>query len=283
MRIYPITRKVRAAETDIVWTEDLSLPDKPAPVVTMPGETVGVSETQRQNPLALQSAPKFTSSREVPAIDAAYPEDLSLPDFVLGTADLIDVSRTASPDTDMLGDCWLDGVALNQGVNHGNESPVFAASEDILATTRRALFEWDLTRFANLDAKVGSTMMVHFWTDHAVAILQTYTVVFSGFAARPFTESTANWTNSNALNGSDDVSKGGSALVRLDILTPQWQQSDITLTAAEFEPFLGRFMLAFVTSNSLIATPLQFTSREHVPGGPAGGQRPRLSFGFEQD
>ena len=202
------------------------------------------------------------------------------PELTRGRVINIKTDRTGTPDTDMQGDGWVDSTVGNTGINHGNESPLLVSDENIIpAVTRRGLLKWDLTRFANLSAPTGGTMDFSIWGDTNIAIVaQTVEFEFSQSAASPFTESTLTWANQPAVGG-NAVTKSFAALLRTNVLVPEYQEYAISLTAAEYGPYLGKWLMCRVTSATLVAVGLyNVASREHTEGGGAGGLRPRLSF-----
>lgn len=104
-------------------------------------------------------------------------------------------ARSGTPDTDPCGDGWVDQVLPS--ANHGNENPLITKGKSTLADDeRRTLMEFDFTRYANMTAFVGGLHRFIFRANNSDLLLTVdLTVQLSTLAARPFTESTVNWTN----------------------------------------------------------------------------------------
>lgn len=260
-----------AGDADIIWAETPRYRDALKPTMTLPDRIV-FRDVHRQNPLALNTTTRFTSLRVVPAVAADYPEPLKLRETFIGRIDDLKVARTGTPDSDHLGDAWTDGVPIRNGDNHGNESPLPCSGNLLSATTTYPWFKWNLTtpRFVGLAHRAGvGTCRFSFWGQQALAIAQSLNVNISVKTTNPFTESTINFTNQPTL-GTNQVTRTISILV--GAVNGRY---DIDLSAAEFAPFIGNWMLVRMDSAAVLATAINIVSREG-----ASAERPLLSFDF---
>lgn len=282
MKLYPTTTVVvqsaPAGDADIIWTETPRYRDSIKPSVALPDRFV-LRDSHRQNPLQLNETLRFVSTRIVPAVTATYPEPLKYRDSFIGRVDNLKVARTGTPDTDHLGDAWTDGSPLNTGVNHGNESPLPTSGNLLSATSQFPWFKWNLTtpRFIGLAHRAGvGTCQFSFWASQGLAVVQTLNVILWTSAANPFTESTINFSNQPtppAVGTGNRVDRSFSILVGAAN-----GRYDINLTATEFAPFIGNWMLIRMDSSAVLATPINIVSRE----GATSGERPLLSFDFQK-
>lgn len=208
----------------------------------------------------------------IPTITVPLPETVRLPDaFTMRAAD-IRVDRSGAPDADMYSDAWVDGLLANQGVNHGNESPLQVSDQAVPATQRDGFMKWDLRKFGTLTAPTGGTLVLEIWAGHATAAGVNGHAIFSNKGASdPFTESTITWTNRPAV---------GSGVIDRSFVSPFVNagappaQILLSLTAAEYGSYLGNWLMVRFTSDALAVTPLNVVSRE----GATTAQRPRLSL-----
>lgn len=267
-----ITQVVAGGDADVVWTETPKILDKLAPTTTLP-DSVVTREVHKIDPLKLNTTTRTTSVRVVPDISANYSDPLKTTETFIGRIDDLKIARSGTPDSDILGDGWTDGVAIRQGDNHGNESPLPVAGALLLATTQYAWMKWNLTtpKFVGLANKTGGTCRVSIWSSQSLAVAQTLRLNFSVKTTNPFTESTLTWTNQPTL-GTNQVTRSISVLVGATN-----GRYDIDFTAAEFAPFIGNWMLFRMDSDALIASPCNVVSREGT-----SGERPIISFDFRK-
>ncbi len=231
--------------------------------------------------LSAGSSLKFTTdnfrlldSRQVPSISALYPEPVKYKDRGIGRITELICARSGTPDTDVTGDGWTDGIPLNNGVNHGNESPLPTSGNLLSATSQFPYFKWNLTtpKFIGLAHRAGiGTCQFSFFASQGLAIVQTLNVILWPLATNPFTESTLTFTNQPAVPGTGTITRSFSVLVGAAN-----GRYDINLTAAEFAPFIGNYMVIRMDSSAVAATPINIVSREG-----AAAERPRLTFDFQ--
>jgi hypothetical protein len=157
-------------------------------------------------------------------------------------------SRSASPDTDPGCDAWVDQA--NAGTNHGNESPLLVSGKSTLADDeRRALLEFDFTRYANMTAFVGGIHQLTLRVVNTDIVLPVdLTVQLSRLAARPFTESTVTWNNQPAAG----------TVIKSEVFTLAANSTSsivMTLTDAQMDDLLGDWGYVRLTSPSVV-TPI---------------------------
>jgi hypothetical protein len=277
---------VEAGDADVIWDESLEMRDKIFPKVLLPADTFHMRDVLVPVPTLPDTVHMRdalgTSSVTATAIKT---DTLHLDgDTFRGSAFINKVNRTGTPNTDVLTDAWVDATAINQGVNHGNESPLPISDEAVVqVVTRRAYFRYDLTKFTPFTAPAGSSMVFRIWGDTTTAAgLQTVEARFSNSAATPFTESTLTWTNQPAV-GSNPVTKSLGQLLRVSPLVVEYREYVFTLTAAEYSPYLGQFLMIMMSTATVVAVGvLNLASREHVEGGAGGGLKPSLTFEFQR-
>lgn len=275
MKLFPSTtviiQEAPSGDADITWTDPIKYRDQLAPKPQL-NDRIIFREVQQINPLKMNESLKLLDSRVVPAITASYPEPLKYRDSFNGSISEMKVARTGTPDGDHLGDAWTDGVPLNNGVNHGNESPLPCSGNLLSATTTFPWFKWTLAspRFTGIAHRTGvGGCTFSFWGQQGLAVVQSLNVNLSVKTTNPFTESTINFTNQPTL-GTNQVTRTLSVLV--GAVNGRY---DITLTPAEFAPFIGNWMLIRMDSAAVLATAINIVSREG-----ASGERPLLSFDF---
>lgn len=280
MKIYPLfvkrTTIIAGGDADIVWGEPLKLTDKISPTLKFP-EALKFRDQMVPGTLKLTTDTlRFTSARVVPAVTASYPEPLKLRDGFIGHIDELKVARTGTPDGDHLGDAWTDGVPLNNGVNHGNETPLPTSGNLLSATTTFPYFKWTLAtpRFTGIAHRTGvGVARFSFWAQQGLAVVQALNIIFWPLASS-FTESTINFTNQPVP---PTVGTGGRVDRAINILVGAVNgRYDIDFTAAEFAPFIGNWMLIRMDSAAVLATAINVVSREG-----AAAERPLLSFDFK--
>lgn len=277
MKLFPSTTVViqgaaPSGDADIIWAETPRYRDALASSPKLNDQFI-FRETSKQNPLGIGDTLHITDQRVVPTVTANYPEPLKYRDSFNGNITELKVARTGSPDGDHLGDAWTDGVPLNNGVNHGNESPLPTSGNLLSATTTYPHFKWTLAspRFTGIahQTSVG-TCTFSFWASQGLAVVQALNINLSVKTSNPFTESTLTFTNQPAL-GTNQVTRTINILV--GAVNGRY---DIALTAAEFAPFIGNWMLIRMDSSAVLATAINVVSRE----GATAGERPLLTFDF---
>ncbi len=173
------------------------------------------------------------------------------------------MARSGSPDADAWGDCWVDRLIANQGVNHGNETTMqFSA---VTASTRHdAYSEVSFARFTGLVAGTGaSTLEFNVdWPNVALNPNATVQLDFLVSASRPFVESTCNASNRARFSSSAPFTQ------RTFVATQNGTRRthSVTLTTAEVDAILGNWLLLQWTVPDLtLGDPFGVHSRESVP------------------
>lgn len=254
----------------------LAIKDGPTPKASSPSLLDGYKINPGSAAFRDGVKTKLTDSLGIITATTSQPDTLHLPDTFNGRTAALFFGRSGTPDTDMFGDAWVDGLLANQGVNHGNETLQIDGSA-AGAADHIGFFEVDLTRFTNIAA--NGTLTVNFIvtiaptaTVPAVAPFATMTATFSKFAARPFTESTLTFTNKPA-DGTSIVTKttNFSSISLGTTLT-------FTLTSTEYGPYLSNFMMVRLTSDQLLNTgQVVLGSRDG-----ALANRPFIEFDFKR-
>lgn len=199
----------------------------------------------------------------------ATPPDTVQPTDVLSTSvDFPAVTRSGTPDTDSWGDGWTDALLANQGVNHGNETPLKVAQVTAI-TEQRAYMEFDCTRFTGWTATGGTFVFSD--SQDSPALTVVLTVSFGAQAGRPFTESTLAQSNQPA------VPTGFTRTFTLAANTGTAGTADrqtITLTAGEAQSLIGKWGLVTfqIPVGSLMTA--YVASREDA----TAGNRPKLTL-----
>lgn len=223
-----------------------------------------LNETERRgdggiifNPLKLNETERRGDAVLVPLVTLTSSELIhKAGELFTATVNWDATAHSVTPNTDAWGDGWVDSLLANQGDNHGDESPLPIDGALLSATQNDAFMEVDLTRFTGFSVPSGGTMTLTIHAVQALAVAQTFTAVFSKFVARPFQEMTLNFTNKPA-DGTDTVTKNVSVLVGA---VPS--NYSMVLTASEYTPFLGNFMMIRFSSTAVLATPINISSRE---------------------
>lgn len=256
-----------------MWTDPVKYRD--APVISPKiAEALKARDAQALVNPKIGETMRYTSVRRNPSLTVVAADTMHYPERGIGRITELIVARSASPDSDITGDGWTDGIPLNNGVNHGNESPLPTSGNLLSATSQFPYFKWNLTtpKFVGLAHRAGiGTAQFSFWASQGLAVAQTLNVVLWPLATNPFTESTLTFTNQPAVPGSGTVTRAFSVLVGAAN-----GRYDINLTAAEFAPFIGKWMVIRMDSSAVAATPINIVSREG-----AAAERPRLTFDFQ--
>lgn len=258
---------------NIVWTDPVKYRD--AQVVNPKiAEALKVRDAQALVNPKVGETMRYASVRKNPAVTVVAADTMHYPERGIGKVTELIVARSGGPDADIAGDAWTDGIPLNNGVNHGNESPLPTSGNLLSATSQFPWFEWNLTtpKFVGLAHRAAiGTAQFSFFASQGLAVAQTLNVVLWASATKPFTESTLTFTNQPAVPGSGTVTRVFSVLVGAAN-----GRYDINLTAAEFAPFIGNWMVIRMDSAAVAATPINIVSREG-----AAAERPRLTFDFQ--
>lgn len=176
--------------------------------------------------------------------------------------------RSGTPDTDPGGD---SDVKQNDAATNFGANSVMNANQNTapLNNEKRALLEFDFTRFSGMSVFPGGTHQFTFMADHdAASGNNNLRVRFSTLASRPFTESTVTWNNQPAegtlrVNTTVAVAEGAAAIYT------------ITLTDQNITDFLGNWVYVRMLSEAaLTATFHHVRSREDA----TVANRPQFKF-----
>ncbi len=259
---------------DIVWSEPIKYKDSSLVLNPKIAEQLKYRDGHKLINPSITDVMKYTSVRRNPTVTVVEPDLMKYKSRGIGRVTELISNRSGTPDADIQGDGWVDGIPLNNGVNHGNESPLPTSGNLLSATSQFPWFKWNLTtpKFVGLAHRSGiGTAQFSFWASQSLAIVQTLNVIFQVYATDPFTESTLNFTNQPAIPGSGTFSRSFSILV--GAVNGRY---DVNITAAEFAPFIGNWMGIRMDSSAVAATPINVVSREGTTA-----ERPRLSFDFQ--
>lgn len=260
-------------DADIKWTDPIKYRDGLVLNPRLPDNVKYRDAVSLVNPKIGENL-HLRDSRQVPEITATYPDPLKYREQGFGAITELICARSGTPDSDVTGDAWVDGVPLNNTVNHGNESPLPTSGVLLSATTQAPVFKWNLTtpKFVGLAHRSGiGGCTFSFWAQQALAVVQSLDVVVYTTDTNPWTESTVNFNNYASVTHTQRASRSISVLV--GAVNGRY---DVTLTPTEFAPCIGRWLVVIMTSAAVLATPINVVSREG-----AAGERPRLTFDFQ--
>lgn len=185
------------------------------------------------------------------------------------------VARSGTPDTDPIGDGWIDQAAAT--TNHGNENPILAKGKATVGTNeRKAIVKFNLGKFADLRAFPGGAHRLFFRAVNTNALLAVdLSWAIRRVTASPFTESTLTWNTPTAggpvsgtliKNGSQNIAAGAAVDV------------SISLTDAEVNAIFDNgnawVYITFTTPTAATPITVQVLSREE----PGAGSKPRLEL-----
>lgn len=160
-------------------------------------------------------------------------------------------SRSGAPDSDKWGDAWTDAAIGQTGTNHGNESPIIAAS--IVGAERRAYVKVDLRGFSKTATGNAHTITCRVMNSSLIAAQTLRLRAGGNGSTSPFTESTIAQNNQPAIPTDVDITSGNVAANTTQTLT-------FTLTDTQMNELLGEWALLLFTSAGL--SDMRIVSRE---------------------
>lgn len=194
----------------------------------------------------------------IPTVVTDHPDTFAQADvFTKAQFRNVAFGATGTPDTDAGGDSWVDQASA--ATNHGTEGTLVAKGKSTLANDeQRALLEFDFTRYVNMTAYVGGSHSLTLRIQNPTALLSVdVTVQLSRLAARPFTESTVNWTNHPAA---------GTVIKSQVFAVPANSEAfyTMTLSDSEMNDLLGDWgYVRITTPTAAVPLPVNVRAREY--------------------
>lgn len=250
MRIFPVIRRVTSTiaggTATALWAEDSNVADEPVMGAVL------TEDASVDDAFAYLIAKEGEDSQVDDAwsqfILSAYAEDTNVNDLTQIQVLSVDVSRTGTPDSDMMFDAWTDQASPS--TNHGNESlKCKGASVAPGSDVRNAYIAIDLTAltgFTGVNLLNGNTQAFSITIQVAnsnglLASSMNWSLRYT--TLKPFTESTVAYnaagnlgTAVNITSGSVSVPAGGG-----------FSAFTIGTTAALMAPAWGNWLVLFLT------------------------------------
>lgn len=264
------------------WSEDVSADDSFASGLVASPEPAQVDDA-----LSLLIAQQL---EDVTLDDAwvhfgapVYSDDAQVNDKVVMTMLDVDVSRTGTPDNDLMFDAYTNQTAATAGTNFGNADLLVRGPASIgNANERKAYLAIDftgMTGFGQNNQLNGFTsafgLTIQFSNSNGL-VAATLNVNFRAVASKPFTESTITWNNSTAL------ATTGTSVASTTRSVPAgggFSASTFFLTASNMSNIWGNWMLVvFSMAGAAIPDTVTIRSRDNA----TASNRPKFSWSAQR-